>query len=94
MRVFEEDRDGMPEDDVKAKVADCDGCVVVENHITTRTAKPIIIFFDICSGFSGLPQSTIVIQSTKLLKSGYDSLFFENNLVDVWTLVNVRKSLI
>jgi AhpD family alkylhydroperoxidase len=32
MRVFEEDRDGTPEDDAKSKVADCDGCVVVENH--------------------------------------------------------------
>jgi AhpD family alkylhydroperoxidase len=32
MRVYEEDRDDAPEDDVKADVADCDGCVVVENH--------------------------------------------------------------
>jgi AhpD family alkylhydroperoxidase len=32
MRVYEEDRDDVPEDDVKAKATDCDGCVVVENH--------------------------------------------------------------
>jgi AhpD family alkylhydroperoxidase len=32
MRVYEEDRDGVPEGEVKAKDVDCDGCVVVENH--------------------------------------------------------------
>jgi AhpD family alkylhydroperoxidase len=32
MRVYEEDRDEIPEDEAKAKAEDCDGCVVVENH--------------------------------------------------------------
>ena len=39
MRVYEEDRDEIPEDDVKAKMADCDGCVVVENHNNHKNGK-------------------------------------------------------
>jgi AhpD family alkylhydroperoxidase len=39
MRVFEEDPGSKPEDDVKADVADCDGCVVVENHNNHKNGK-------------------------------------------------------
>lgn len=41
MRVYEEDRDGTPEDDagVKPRGTDCDGCVVVENHNNHKNGK-------------------------------------------------------
>ena len=32
MRVYEESRDGLEEDEAKAKPGDCDGCVIVENN--------------------------------------------------------------
>jgi AhpD family alkylhydroperoxidase len=41
MRVYEEDRDEVPEDEATGKVADCDGCVVMENHNNHKKSKTV-----------------------------------------------------